>query len=441
MSIGRWPQQAAFLAGLLMVAGTLPTVAQEWTGFRGPHGNGLVESITHPLEWGSDSNMAWSVELPGGGLSSPVTHEGRVFVTTAVGFEPPVGFAQGVRDMRPKLPDGPLQFQVICLDLKDGSQLWSTTIADHQPEHPIHRSNSFATESPTTDGERLYVYFASAGVLAALDFDGNELWRQDPGSYPAGNGFGPGSSLVCGNGKVYLQCDNDEESFVAAYDGKTGQPLWRQSREGRTSWATPMLWKNDRRTELITCGSGFVTSYDPDSGDILWTIDNVSSAFSASPASDSGRIYFGNSGPRSSGPLLAVDNEMTGSSSFDPDQSEGNVTWSRMRAGPGMASPICSSGLLYVPGRGILTCYDASDGTEQFKERIDTGSVVASLWGDQERIFLLDEDGKTTVLEVGPELKVIGENRIEDDTFWSTPAIAGDALLIRGSNRLYCIRK
>ena len=414
--------------------------AQDWPQFRGPNGNGIQESIEHPLEWGDDKNIAWSVSLPGGGLASPIVTGERIFVVSAVGAPLPVSFSEGVRDMRPKRPDSEVKFQVTCLNLEDGSEMWHKTLAEKRPEHPIHGSNSFATESPATDGERVFVYFAAIGVVAALDLDGNELWRQEIGAYPTGNVFGSGSSLTLGDGNVFIQCDNDENSFVVAFDAKTGEEKWRKDRGGRTSWATPLFWKNNQRSELITCGSGFVTSYDPATGDELWSMTGIGMSFSASPAADGERIYFGNSGPRSSGPLVAVSSNMSGESEFSPDQEIENLTWSKMQAGPGMASPVVAGGYLYIPSRNILTCYNAGDGSVAFKERVPLRSMAASMWGDAEHVFMMDENGTAIVLSTGPEMKIVAENEI-DDLFWSTPAAAGDSLILRGVKKLYCVRK
>ena len=413
--------------------------AQDWPQFRGPNGNGVQTKLTHPLEWSADKNIAWSVELDGGGLASPIVTGDKIFIVSAVGAPLPVSFSEGVRDMRPKRPESDVKFQVTCLNLEDGSQVWQKTLLEKRPDHPIHGSNSFATESPATDGERVFVYFAAIGIVAALDLDGNELWRQDIGSYPTGNGFGSGSSLTLGEGNVFVQCDNDDESFVVAFDAKSGEEKWRKERSGRTSWATPMFWKNDQRSELITCGSGFVTSYDPSSGEELWTMKNIGMSFSASPAADEQRIYFGNSGPRSSGPLVAVASGMTGEQKFDAKAEIENLAWSKMQAGPGMASPVVAGGYLYIPGRGILTCYDAEKGDVAFKERMPLRSMAASLWADDNHVFLIDENGTTLVIGTGPEMEIVAENEI-DDLFWSTPAAAGDSLLLRGVKKLYCIR-
>jgi len=419
---------------------TIPLTAQQWPQFRGPSGNGVVEKIEHPDSWGKDKNVAWTAELPGGGLSSPVISNDLIFVTSAVGARIPMNFADGVSNMRPMKPEKPVKFQVTCLNLSDGKKVWEKTVIEAKPEYPIHSSNSYATESPATDGERLYVYFAATGSVAAYDFKGNELWKQNIGTYPTGNGFGPGSSLTFGEGNVFVQCDNDRESFVVAFDAKTGKQAWKKSREGRTSWSTPLYWKNKDRSELITCGSGYVTSYDPKSGDELWTMSGISSAFSASPAADDSRIYFGNSGPRSSGPLLAVESGMSGKARFSNGADLNKLAWSKMQAGPGMSSPITVGDYLYVPGRGILTCYSAKDGNVIFKERMNLKSAVSSMWGSKEKIFLMDENGKALVIKPGPKMEIIGTNQI-DDLFWSTPAVAGNSLLLRGSTTLYCIRK
>ncbi len=435
---------AILLAGLVfftLLDRTASADERAWPQFRGPNGNGVLESLNHPEAWSASQNIAWSVEVPGGGWSSPIVTGDQIFLTSAVGAKAPVGFAEGVRDMRAKRPDGEVQFKVFCLSLADGSAIWEKTIVEQRPEYPIHGSNSYATESPATDGQRIYVYFAATGTVVALNLDGEEIWRQEVGAWPTGNGFGTGSSLTIGDGKVFVQCDNDKSSFIVALDSQSGKPVWRQDRKTGTSWSTPLFWRHDGRSELIACGSGFVTSYNPGTGEPLWTITDVSSAFSASPAADARRVYFGNSGPRSSGPLLAVNTNLSGTHTFVPDESFENLAWSKMRAGPGMSSPVATRGFLYVPGRGILTCYSAETGQQLYKERINLKSMAASMWAAGDRVFLMDETGNTLVLKVGPEFDVVGTNPLEDDVFWSTPAVAGDSLLVRGVKKLYCIRQ
>ncbi|MFT5302291.1 MAG: outer membrane protein assembly factor BamB [Mariniblastus sp.] len=415
--------------------------AQDWPQFRGPQGNGVLATLEHPGNWGTSQNIAWTVDMPGGGLSSPIVVKDHIILTTAIGAKPPVSFSEGVRDMRPKKPTAAVKFHVVCLKLSDGSQLWEKTITEKQPEYPIHGSNSYATESPASDGERIFVYFAAVGTVAALDLKGNQLWEKNIGAYPTGNGFGTGSSITTGDGNVFVQCDNDESSFVVAFDAKSGEQVWRQERTGRTSWATPLFWKTANRSELVTCGSGFVTSYDPQTGKELWTISEIGMSFSSSPASDEQRIYFGNSGPRSNGPLVAVSSGMTGRQAFSANAKFEGLDWAKMQAGPGMSSPVSIGGYVYIPSRGIITCYSAEDGSVVYKSRLPLGSTAASAWAAGDQVFLMDENGKTVALQVGSEMKIVATNQIDNDLFWSTPAMSGKSLLIRGVKKLYCIRE
>ena len=277
--------------------------------------------------------------------------------------------------MRGKKPTEPFDFKLICLSLEDGSVKWKRSLAREQPKYAIHPSNTYATESPATDGKHVFCYFAAIGKVASVDLEGKLVWAVNVGAFPSGNGFGTGSSLTRRDGNLYIQCDNDKNSFVVALDAATGKEIWKRKRSSRTSWATPFIWKHGKRTDLVICGSGTVTGYDPATGKINWRLTNTRSAFTASPASDGKYIFLGNSGPFSRGPLMAIGSE-----------------------------------------------------------------IAASMWAYDKHVFLLDESGKTFVIKAGSYFKIIRENEL-DDLFWSTPAVTNGALLLRGSNNLYCIRK
>lgn len=418
--------------------------AADWQQFRGGT-SGKLDAVTHPLQWSADTNMAWSVPMKGTGWSSPVIVDDLIFMTAAVPADGsrPKGMMAGVSSMGTYRGTKPVQhdFVVSCLSLKDGSEIWSRVVDQLVPP-VMHPSNTYATESPATDGKQLFTFFANTGTLTAWDFEGKELWRQDLGTYKSGNGFGTGSSLAFADGKVFLQNDNDESSFVAAYEASTGKQMWRDDRPTRTSWSTPLIWSTGDRQELITCGSGVVTSYDPATGDVIWNLKGIQSSFSASPTIGTKGLFFGNSGPMSAGPLVAIAAGTTGEIQLDDKFESADVAWSRTKSGPGMASPVVSKGLLYIPGSGgILNCYDEATGERIYRTRVpQMATVAASLWADDERVFILDENGKTHVIQAGPEFKVISTNKL-DDLFWSTPSIAGDALLLRGVEKLYCIKK
>ncbi|MCH2540593.1 MAG: PQQ-binding-like beta-propeller repeat protein, partial [Anaerolineales bacterium] len=230
----------------------------DWPQFRGPVGNGYLGKLTHPAQWSMKENLAWIQSIPGGGWSSPIIVGNRVFVTTTVDSKntKPLGHAGGVRNMRGKKPTEPFDFQLICLSLQDGSVKWKISLAREQPKYAIHPSNTYATESPATDGKHVFCYFAAIGKVASVDLEGKLVWDVNLGAFQSGTGFGTGSSLTRRDGNLYIQCDNDKNSFVVALDAATGKEIWKRKRSSRTSWATPFIWKHGKRTDLVICGSG-----------------------------------------------------------------------------------------------------------------------------------------------------------------------------------------
>ena len=428
---------------LIMVANGADAI-DSWGSFRGPEGNGLATG-KHPEVWSMDRNLAWSVEVPGGGWSSPVVGGDKIFVTTAVAGDGtrPKGFGEGVASMRShfmgKAPAEPFSFEVHCMSLKDGSLLWKQQVVSKKPAHKVHPSNSYATESPVTDGDRVYAYFASVGVVACLDQAGATVWKKEVGAYRTSSDFGSGSSLAINEGFVFLQCDNEEESFLVALNGKTGEEMWKVSRAGRTSWSSPIIWKNKERNELVVCGAGNVTGYEPKTGKPLWTLAGTGGAFSASPTCDEQRIYLGNSGRNSRGPLIAVAAGASGELTLE-SIGENKVAWIEDASAPGMCSPVVVDGRLYVLSRGILSCHNAKTGERLYRQRLkNASSVTSSLWSTGGNVYALNESGETSVIVVGDEFAQLPSNETPG-LYWSTPSVAGQALLIRGAKMLHCIR-
>ncbi|MEL6109036.1 MAG: PQQ-binding-like beta-propeller repeat protein [Planctomycetota bacterium] len=433
------------IAILLSVA----TLCLSWTSqadaqFRGPQGNGVYSDAV-PDRWDNETNLSWSVEIPGGGWSSPVVAGDQIFVTTAVaeGDDRPKGFGQGVQSMgsfyRSKAPDKPYSFEVHCLNLSDGSVAWKKQVVSKKPPFKIHPSNSYATESPVTDGNHIYAYFAAVGIVACLDTSGERVWMRDLGAFKTGNDFGTGSSLALHNGRVFVQCDNEQQSFVCALDAQSGEDSWRLERDGGTSWSSPVIWNNKVRTELVTCGSGIVTSYEPETGKELWSMTGAVGAFSASPTFDDERIYLGQSGRTSRGPLVAINAGASGKLTYD-SLGEKGLAWVEDSSAPGMCSPVVANGQVFVLSRGILSCHDAASGERLYRERLkDSSSVTASLWATGDKVFGLNESGTTTVVKSGKAFEFIGQNSIAG-LYWSTPTATEDTLLLRSADKLHCIR-
>jgi outer membrane protein assembly factor BamB len=428
-------------------------VAADYPQFRGPAGTGVAESADLPLTWSPKENLAWSTKLPGTGWSQPVVVGKLVFVTAAVGdkLSRPKDMAAGVKDARSiplpgmaaKAPDVTIDWQLLAVDAETGSIRWTKTVASGKPKYPIHPSNTYATETPCADSERVYAYFGATGALAAFDHGGKELWKQDLGAYPFTNGFGSGSSPALYEGRLYVASFNDEKSFLAAFDAKTGQELWRQPREKPGSaWASPFVWRTKARTEIVACGDKLVTSHDPQTGKELWRLAGIDTAFAPSPAADGETLLLAASSPFSSSPIFGIKAGARGDISLKKDESSNaSVAWFRKNSGVGMASPCATGGYLYIPGQAGLICVDVKTGVEKYKERLPKARTVAAcpvIVGD--KLLVVDDTGRANWVKTGPEFEVLGSAELPD-TFWASPAVAGDRLYLRGVEALYCIKK
>ena len=435
---------------LLTLAISLNGAAPEegWPQFRGPAGDGQLKEVAFPTKWDEETNIAWKVPIPGAGWSQPVVTNGRIYVTTAVSDTPdkPKNMSQGVSDTRSmfgntKPPETVYRWELICLDQKTGQILWEKVAAEQRPGIPIHPSNTYATETPATDGKHVFAYFAPIGKVVSFDLDGNLIWEVDVGVRPIANGMGTGSSPMVLDGKLILQSDNEEKSFLLALDGSTGKEDWRVDRGKGTSWSSPYLWRNKDRAELIACGANKVESYDPSNGTLLWKSGSIRSGFSASPVGNAEMLFVGNSPPLSTSPLLAVKAGASGDITLAKGAKSSEWTpWSRLKSGPGLSSPVVAGDLLYIATDSFLNCYDTKSGERLYRERLPEGRhIVACPWVGGDKLFFLDEEGRTFVVKAGPAFELLNVNKLED-TFWASPAIAGDLLLLRGVDKLYAIK-
>jgi len=472
MSLTNWG-----CCGLMLVCLTSTARGENWPQFRGPEGTGVPTESRLPTEWGPEKNIAWQVEIPGQAWSQPVVWGDRIFITTAIPQEnasPDEGAekaesaqkeaeysekAESTSDEKSdespeqprrrgrggfggELPDQVYQWKVMCLSRATGEVEWEQLAHEGKPTIPIHRTNTYASETPVTDGKRLYVSFGSEGLFC-YDLDGKLLWSKNLGSYPMMLGWGTGSSPALEGERLFVQCDNDQDSFLVALDVRTGDELWRVSREEKSTWSSPYVWHNKLRTELVTAGAKKMRSYDLETGELLWESANARGRCSATPVGTDELLYVGvGGGPGGLGPLLAIRAGAKGDITIEKDATSSEaVAWKAERAGPPMASPLVYQGYLYVleQGSGIIACYDAQTGQQHYRKRIEGAKgFTASPWGYDGKIYVLDEEGQTFVIPVGTELEVVTTNKL-DDRFWSSMAVAGDHLLLRGVNRLYSI--
>jgi outer membrane protein assembly factor BamB len=425
------------LAALLVVLAsvTFASGGNDWPQFRGPSSTGVADDARPPYQWAADKSLAWVADIPGRGWSQPVVVGEKAIVTTAVPDD--TSTAGGYR------------WELHCLDLKTGKPLWVKAAINAPPRLETHRDNTYATETPVCDGERLYTYFGMMGLFCH-DLDGNLVWQKDLGVFPMDNGWGTASSPALDDGKLFLQVDNEESSFVVALDAKTGDELWRVARDETSNWSTPLVWKNSARTELVV-GGAKVISYDPANGKELWSID-IGGRSSASPTADGDVVVFGgedrSSRGGSPGGLFAVRAGAEGELRADQPANDGEpgLVWSNVRAAPGMASPLVYRGVVYIFERNgsVARGHDLATGEMLFRQRMPGGSAFwASPWASRGRVYAMDEVGTTFVLNAGKEYELLGANELRGDLegrYWATPAVAGDTLVIRSEEKLACFR-
>ena len=432
---------------LFSLAPKLVNAQSQWAQFRGPGSRGVAETNRIPDRWSTSENVDWKRDIPGRGWSSPVIWNNHVFVTTVINSGAAEEAKKGLYfgGNRPAPPDAIHQWKVVCLDLVTGETRWERQVHEGKPLSAIHIKSSFASETPVTDGERVYCCFGSVGIFC-FDLDGNEIWRQELKPLPTRYGWGNAASPVLHQGKLYYCHDNDEASYLMALDAKSGKELWRTPRDEKSNWATPFVWENDLRTEIVTPGTGAIRSYDLD-GKLLWSLRGMSSITIATPYASHGFLFVtsGYVGDKVR-PIYAIKPGASGDISLDDEATSNEfIAWSLPQAAPYNPSTLVSNGRMFVLyDRGLIACYDAKTGDELFgQKRLPNGrAFTSSPWAMSGKIYCLNEDGVTYVLKDSDQFEVLHTNRLADDDMgMATPAIAGDRLLIRTAARIYCIKK
>jgi outer membrane protein assembly factor BamB len=425
----------------------------DWSQFRGSVNSGVATTANLPLEWGPNDHIAWSVQLSGLGWSQPVSWGDKIFVTVAEsdgrakpdpnnrgpGFD---GFLGLLASSGLKPPQINCRSKVLCLDAETGQTLWEQVAREGRPTMQIHPNNTYASETPVTDGERVIAYFGMTGVYC-YDYSGNLLWSRDLGAFPMQFGWGTGSSPILLGQYVYIQCDNEQSSFLVALDKSTGEPAWRVERDEKSNWSTPYLWRNRMRTELITAGGGQMRAYDPTTGVALWSMAG-SGRTSVTPVGDEDFLYV-DSADRltgNTGALTAIRPGGAGEVVFPTkDANETQIAWSAKLSGSRVASPLLYMGCLYVLDNqtGIVRCLDAKTGHEHYRKRLPGASgFTSSPIANNGNVYFLDQSGRVFVVAAGPDLKIVATNELPE-MCWASPGVAGDRLLIRTAEHLYAV--
>jgi len=430
---------------MLILTAAAAAAADNWPGFRGPGSLGVAEDPNLPDTWSTTENVTWKTDIPGAGWSSPAVWGDNIFLTSVIGSaeseKPKKGLYFGGER---KAPTDIHRWMVYCVDFKTGKIRWEREVKKGPPESSHHLKNTYASETPVTDGERVYAYFGNVGVFC-FDMSGKQLWSKTWGPFQTRYGWGTAASPVLHKDRLYIVNDNEQQSFIVALNKKTGDEVWRVERKEGSNWATPYIWENEIRTEIITPGTGRVRSYDLN-GKLLWEFGGMSSIAIPTPFSRHGLVYIasGYIGDQHR-PVYAIKPGAAGDISLKPGETSNKyIAWYLPQAGPYNPSPLVYGDYYYtLYDRGFFTCHDAKTGNEVYpRVRIDPGvnAFTSSPWAYNGKIFCLSEDGDTFVIKAGPEFKLLGKNSL-DEMCMATPAIVRGSLIVRTASKLYRISK
>ncbi len=403
-------------ATLLFIA--TPSSADEWPQFRGPTGDGISAATHVPINWSATEHVVWKQAIPGSGWSSPVLSRGKLYLTTAVEVSADV-----------------TSLRALCVDAADGHIVWNVEL--FQPEASAvkehHSKNGVASPSPILTSDRLYVHFGHLGT-AALDLNGNVLWRQSKVSYKPRHGNG-GSPVLVGKSLIF-SCDASADPFVVALNTDNGEVRWKTLRNTTAaktfSFCTPAVIELDGVTQVISPGSGFVGSYNPEDGKEFWRV-RYGEGYSVvpRPVFANGLLFVASGYDRPT--LFAIDPKAaTG------DATDTHVAWSATKGAPLTPSVLAVKDELYVVSdNGVATCFNARTGEVHWSKRLGGDFSASPVYADG-HIYFQNEAGTTYVVKAGTEFEQLSANDIEERTLASLVP-ADNAIFLRSESHLWRI--
>lgn len=407
-----------------------------WKSWRGENGTGAGRGKP-PITWAEGKNVRWKVQVGGRGVSSPIVFGDRVYVTTAVETDRsgPSTALEAHDKLSTPPPTNVHAFAVVALDRATGKSVWRRVVKETIPHEGGHKTNSQAAGSPVTDGERLYVDFGSRG-LYCLGFDGKVLWSKDLGLMRTRHQYGEGASpAVYGDTLVVLR-DQEGDSFIAAFDKRTGRPLWRKKRDEVTGWSTPLIVDVDNKPQVITTATGASRAYDLSTGEERWSLSGMTVNSIPSPIHAEGVAYL------MSGWKGNVLQAVRLSGAKGDLGNTPHVAWTHSRNTSYVPSALLYGDCIYFLRlvNGVVTCLDRKTGAVHYEGKRLSGMrrIIASPVGAGGHVYITAVSGTTQVLKHGPEFALAATNQL-DDEFIASPALAGNEIYLRGEKHLYCI--
>ncbi len=395
----------------LLTAFALTANAESWPGWRGPRGDSTSLEQNIPTNW-DVSRALWKTPIPGRGHASAIVWGDRVCTAT------------GLPDTKERV--------LLCLDRTSGQILWQKTVVQG-PLEPLNRENSHASGTPVTDGERVYVAFRVGDdiVVAAHRLtDGEQLWLVRPGTHAGEWGFS--NEPVLYKDKVILDGDSKGDSFLVALNRENGKTLWRVPRTNQgISYSAPLIREMAGRWQLIQCGDKRVTSFDPDTGKELWTVDGPSEEFVASPtySEKTGLVYISSSWPKTV--LLAIRPDGRG------NVTQTHVVWRDTKGAPYVPSPLVAGDYLFtLSNSGAAFCYEAATGKVLWQEKLGRHHASPVLVGGL--VYFINDDGQINVVRPGPQFDRVAKYELGESCY-ASPALSDGQVFVRGFQHLFCL--
>lgn len=438
-------------ATTLTLITTASAAPPQWPSFRGPGATGVADGHNPPTTWDVETgiNIRWKTPIPGLAHSSPIVWDDHIYLTSAVSSDPNPYLRTGLYGESPDHPEDLIHdFRVYCINKKTGKIIWQQSANSGIPKVKRHIKSSHANCTPATDGKHLVALFGSEG-LYCYDMTGRLLWKKDLGLLDAGAfnaaeiQWGFGSSPIIHQDMVIVQCDVNNQSFLAAYDVNTGQEKWRILRDAMPAWGTPTVHQADGQSQIILNGYEHMGGYDLATGQELWRLTGGGDIPVPTPYVAHDLIFITNAHGRLR-PIYAIKPSARGDISLKEGQTSNEfIAWSRPKRGSYIPTSIVHGDYLYVgDDRGILSCYHAKTGEKVYRKRLAKGAGAhsASPVAADGNLYFTAEDGQIRVITAGPEFKLLATNTMNAPCL-ATPAISDGMIFIRTAKQLVAIGK
>jgi len=439
---------AIIVLSIFSVNAQNPDPVRQWFMYRGNYASGVLDNANLPLKWNAETgeNIAWKTNIPGLGHSCPVVWGDKIFITTAVSSEDKGDIQTGIYGSIDPVQDSSVhEWNLYCIDKKTGKINWEKTAYKGVPKQKRHPMSSHANCTPATNGEFVVAFFGSEG-LYCYNMNGELQWQKDFGVLKSvffmveTAEWEFASSPLIHDNVVIIQCDVQENSFLAAYDLATGKELWRKQRDEYPGWCTPNIYFDGDKTRIAVNGFKHRGGYDFKTGDEIWRMSGGGDIQVPTPVVGNDLVYF-NSAHGKISPVMAINKNAKGDITLaENETSNAGVKWAHLRGGSYMGTMLVYGDYLYnAAWNGKLTCYNAQTGEQIYSEKVGNGnSYTSSPVAADGIIYIADNDGKVYSVKAGAEFQLLYENKL-GETYMSTPAIADNYLFFRTVNHLIAV--